>query len=348
MALNRIRRRPLCGVRFVKMKIAYVLANGILLPSNGVVSQATTWTKILRNLGHEVVLIDMWQKNDWASFDVIHFFGFSIYMQNFIAGLSTINQSIVVSPILDPNYSTHRLRLYSRWGSSKFGLSNPYHALASIEDKVSLFFVRSEFEKKYMVEGFGIESERCVVVPLSFSLTSAISATKKEPFCLHISLLADERKNVKRLIQAAKKYKFRLVLGGKLRNQLEVELLKSWIGNNPNIEYQGYLSEEEMISLYSRAKVFALPSTNEGVGIVALEAAALGCDIVMTSLGGPKEYYNGMAKLVNPYSIDEIGKAVVKLIEGETFQPQLRHHLRQNFDMQAISLRLVDAYKTLL
>ncbi len=329
------------------MKIAFILSHGVLAPTNGIVSQALTWKEGLEQLGHEVILIDMWQKNDWTSFDVIHFYGFSIYMRDFIRGLSKINPNIVVSPILDPNYSINRLKFYANFGIQKLNLTNPYHGLSTIRDKVKLFFVRSEFEKEYMVKGFGISEDHCVVVPLSYNVLPLSVPVEKEPFCLHISLLTDERKNVKRLIQAAIKYQFKLVLGGKLRNEQELTLLNSWIGDNNNIEYRGYLSIEEMMSLYSRAKVFALPSTNEGVGIVALEAAALGCDIVMTNLGGPKEYYNGMANIVDPYSIDEIGKAVISFMNGKTFQPQLSNHIQTDYSMQAISKQLVDAYQTI-
>lgn len=330
------------------MKIAFILSHGVLAPSNGIVSQVKTWKAGLEQLGHEVILIDMWQKNDWESFDVIHFYGFSIYMRDFIIGLSKINSNIVVSPILDPNYSINRLKLYARWGSLKLNLTNPYHGLSCIKDKVKLFFVRSEFEKEYMVRGFGIKESRCIVVPLSYNINSPKETVEKEPFCLHISLLTDERKNVKRLIQAAVKYQFKLILGGELRNEEELILLNSWIGDNNNIEYRGYLSTEEMMCLYSHAKVFALPSTNEGVGIVAIEAAAAGCDIVMTRLGGPKEYYNGMAKMVDPYNIDDIGKAVIHFIDGETFQPQLGDHIRTHFSLQTISKKLVNNYMSII
>ena len=330
------------------MRIAFILSHSVLSPSNGIVSQALTWKKGLEQLGYEVILIDMWQKNDWASFDIIHFYGFSIYMRDFINGVSKINPNIVVSPILDPVYSVSRLKIYSHFGVTKLNLTNPYHGLFGIRDKVKSILVRSKFEKEYMVNGFGFKKEVCKVVPLSFNLPSYEENIKKEPFCFHMSLLTDERKNVKRLIQAAIKYKFKLVLGGKLRNDQELKLLESWIGNHKNIVYEGFLSNEELLSLYARAKIFALPSINEGVGIVALEAASMGCDIVMTNLGGPKEYYNGLAKIIDPFSVDEIGNAVMDLLQGETFQPQLKNHIRNQFSLQNVSKQLVENYKEII
>ena len=331
------------------MKIAFILSGAVIAPTNGVVSQALIWKYGLEGLGHEVTLIDMWNKNDWSDFDILHYFGFSIYMRNHIIGVSKINSNIIVSPILDPDYSINRLKLYANFGISKLNLTNPYHGLSNVKDKIKLFFVRSEFEKKYMVRGFGVKSVHCTVVPLSFNIAPLPKKLiEKESFCLHISLLTDKRKNVKRLIEAAIKYNFRLILGGKLRNKEEVKLLNSWIRGHKNIEYRGFLTNEDMMTLYAKAKVFALPSTNEGVGIVALEAAAMGCDIVMTNLGGPKEYYNGLSEIVDPYNIDEIGKAVIKLMHSKTNQPQLKNHITTNYSLQAISEKLINEYKKVI
>lgn len=316
------------------MKIAFILSYGGFAPTNGIVSQGLTWKKGLEDLGHEVNLINMWDKNDWKSFDAILFFGFNVYACEFINIVSKVNSNIIVAPILDPDYSITTLKIYSYWGSHKLRLTNPFYSLRGVKDKIKTVLVRSEFEKKYMVEGFGFPAEKCKIVRLSCGINPPDILPQKEPFCLHISLLCDKRKNVKRLIEAAKKYQFRLVLAGKLRNKEEGQLLNSWIGNADNIEYYGFISEDEKMDLYSRAKVFALPSTNEGVGIVALEAAAMGCDIVITKLGGPHEYYENKAKIVDPYNVDEIGQAIKYFIDGKTYQPDLKYFILQNYSLQ--------------
>ena len=327
------------------MKIAFILSYGAFAPTNGIVSQGLTWKKGLEELGYEVVLINMWDRNDWTTFDAILFLGFSVYSCEFINVVSKVNPNIVVAPILDPDYSIMALKIYTHWGSHKLRLTNPFYSLKSVKSKIRTILVRSEFEKKYMVDGFGFPSEKCKIVRLSCGITPPDSLPDKDPFCLHISLLCDERKNVKRLIEAAKKYNFRLVLAGKLRNREEEERLSTWIGNVKNIEYRGVISESEKMDLYARAKVFALPSINEGVGIVALEAAAMGCDVVITKLGGPHEYYENKAKIVNPYDVDEIGKAVKFFIDGNSFQPELKSFVLQEYSIDKISQDLINSIK---
>lgn len=322
------------------MKIAFILANTVFSQTNGVVSQGLTWKRGLEELGHEVILINMWDKNDWKSFDAILFYGFSVYSCDFIEILYTVNKNIFVAPIFDPDYSITALKIYSHWGSSRLRLTNPIYRFQTIKDKVKIVLARSEFEKKYIIKGLGFAEEKCKVIRLSCGIVPPVSQLKKEPFCLHISLLCDERKNVKRLIESAKKYQFHLVLAGKLRNYEEQERFKTWVGSAKNIEYRGFISEEEKMDLYSRAKVFALPSTNEGVGLVALEAAAMGCDIVITKLGGPHEYYQDKAKLVDPYNVDQIGKAIRYFIDGGTFQPQLRDYVEFKYSIKNVSKQL--------
>lgn len=320
------------------MKIGFILSYPRIVHTDGVVSQAYTWKQGLEERGNEVILINMWQKNDWNSYDLILLWGFNEYMKDVIKWLYPMNRHIAVAPILDPNYSLAALKCYTRWGSEKLRLSNAYYALRSCKDKIGLFLVRSEYEKYFLSKGFGIPVEKCKIVPLSYGIKPEKSNKEREDFCLHISLLCDSRKNVKRLIDASDKYDFRLVLCGILRNEEEKQLLESWMSGKPNVKYMGYISNETMLDLYARAKVFALPSIYEGVGIVALDAAVMGCNIVITELGGPKEYYHGKATEVNPYSVDEIGSAVkAYLNEEKNSQPELQRIVNDRYSLLSIS-----------
>ena len=73
------------------------------------------------------------------------------------------------------------------------------------------------------------------------------TVTIKEDFCFHVSLLADERKNVKRLITASKEFGFNLKLAGKLRNSEEKKWLEDIIENNEKVKYVGFLTDNELI-----------------------------------------------------------------------------------------------------
>ena len=79
--------------------------------------------------------------------------------------------------------------------------------------------------------------------------------------------------------------------------------------------------------------------------MVAVEAASYGCDIVVTNIGGPKEYYNGMAYIINPYDIDEIGRSIVKALQETQFQPSLQKHIISEFNLHHCVENMVKEYK---
>lgn len=58
------------------------------------------------------------------------------------------------------------------------------------------------------------------------------------------------------------------------------------LGLNDAVRFVGRLSEEGLLDAYAAADVFALPSSSEAQGIVALEAMASGLPVVASAVGG--------------------------------------------------------------
>lgn len=331
------------------MKIGFIYSGFRLSKGNGIVSQANTWKKILVERGHEVVMCHPWDYNDYTTFDAIQIFSFDNSTEILVKELYKKNKNIFIAPILDPDYSITNAKLRSYCGISALRLSNRFDALRRVKSLVSGVLVRSQFEKDYIVKSFGYPEDKCHIVMLSSGVMpqKELYLKDRKPFCLHISFVTDKRKNVKRLIDASVKYDFQLVLAGGIHFDHEKSILESWIRNKPNVKYLGYVSEEEKIALYQSAKVFALPSTNEGVGLVALEAAAYGCDVVITSLGGPKEYYADLAEVVNPYDVDSIGRGVASMLKGKTFQPMLAKRIQTLYSDEMVARKLIQVYTKL-
>ena len=72
------------------------------------------------------------------------------------------------------------------------------------------------------------------------------------------------------------------------------------------------MSQKELASAMKAARVFAMPSLFETPGLVYLEAAAAGCNVVATQVGSAKEYLGDCAWYCNPYEIYSIKEAVLK------------------------------------
>lgn len=329
------------------MKLGFLLPAVCIAGKGGVPVQARMWKEGLENNGDEVEMISPWGEYDWENFDYIVIFGIGPLLLGYASLLRQYpNIRLVSAPIIDFPKSLKEFRFRAKhFGSVKFKVNRPLHDLYYACKYFDFFLARSEHEKKYIVEGLGVDASKVDIVPLSMRFTEAlpeVDLQSKENFCLHVSRLSYWGKNVERLIEAAKKYKFQLKLAGSLFGKGDKEWLDKLIKDAPNIEYVGFLSEEELKNYYKRAKVFALPSIVEGVGFVALEAAVYGAEIVLTDIGAPKEYYDGRAFLVSPYDVDAIGKAVVKALQEGKSQPGLKQYIVEHYSFEVLSKRLHD------
>lgn len=320
------------------MKIAYIMYPGACYmgAGDGSKMQAEIWARELERRGHQVDRINPWGHYDWKGYDIVHVFGFGLWNYDIIHWGSGINPRFVFSPIIDTNTPMWKYRLATHMGCGRLRLRSQNYALREIKSDIQLFFARTEYEADYLRRGYGIEERRIAIVPLSYRDDHYDEQVGKEPFCLFAGTMTQPRKNVPRLIEAARKYGFPLKLVGNKGNAASEARLRQLIGDAPNIEVLGFVSDEELTRLYNRAKVFALPSLNEGVGLVALEAAVHGCNIVITRLGGPKEYYSeGKARLVDPYDVDDIGRAVMQALQDDDSQPALRNELLTKYNVSA-------------
>ena len=331
------------------MNIAYILPLGTIVSnkSNGVRMQAAVWADELRAQGHRVSQIDIWGECDWKSFDIIHIFGIFPDVDDLIRVLSRKTRGVFVySPIIDTNRPWYLSKLAGFAAFPPLHMTSPWSILRHVARRNVHFLARSEYEREYIRKSLGVDPKRIgkVMLPTRFA-DGAAASSEREDFCLHISILSGPHKNVRRLIAAAIKYDFRLVLAGKCGDAGFQKYLDDVVRAHPNIVCKGWVSDEEMLRLYGSARCFALPSIFEGVGLVALDAAACGCDIVLTDRGAPKEYYDGMVKLVNPESVDDIGRAVTAILSGESYQPMLSEYIRNNYSVRESVRNLVECYE---
>ena len=333
------------------MKIAYLLPYFTIVSGSfgGIKMQAMQWRDLLRSMGHDVIEITPWETYDWKSFDAVHFFYFgSSFFSVYKALKERAPQAkFTCSPVLDPHYPLFVYQILSRIALPKAKIFADYCALRRFGNIFDEFLARTKFEKNFLAKAFGIPINKIKIVPLCSRFEpceNKIFTTKKENFCLHVSRICDKTKNVERLVLAALKYNFRLVLAGASTDEFNIHL-NNLIKESNNIEILGRISDEQLIDLYKRARVFALPSIREGVGLVALEAASYGCDIVITNIGGPKEYFLPNAIAVDPYNVDEIGKAVKKFMDGKTYQPALRNSIAEKYSEDVVKGKLLEVYK---
>ena len=145
---------------------------------------------------------------------------------------------------------------------------------------------------------------------------------------------------------------FRLTIAGTGEESTEIA---RYIADNDlsgRVEFLNQsFSREEMKMLFHQASFLVFPSLFESFGLVAAEAMATGLPVILTNRTGPKDFSAPEVGLsVNPESVDEIGAAMVKMIEDiEHFSPVgIREYIDQKFGLRQYSEQVVDVYKDVL
>ena len=103
-----------------------------------------------------------------------------------------------------------------------------------------------------------------------------------------------------------------LIVGGK-GWKVNVEELIQASPNRDRIHLKGFVSKEELHSLYQGAIASVYASHYEGFGLPVAESMQLGCPVITSNVGSMKEIAGDAAILVSPMSSNEIGNAMLTL-----------------------------------
>ncbi|HVF10892.1 MAG TPA: glycosyltransferase family 4 protein [Abditibacteriaceae bacterium] len=114
-----------------------------------------------------------------------------------------------------------------------------------------------------------------------------------------------------------------------------------------NITILPGVPHDELPDLYNAAKIHVLPSWLETTGLVSLEAALCGCNIVTTSLGHTTEYFQDMAWYCDPADPASIRQAVEAAYHAP-YRSELRERISQNFTWEHTARATLQAYGKVL
>lgn len=171
---------------------------------------------------------------------------------------------------------------------------------------------------------------KVVVVPNSVD-TTAFSPRRVEPMAdiFFLSVLDEYHryKGLDTLLHALELVKreypgVTLVVGGSgpLRGYYE-EMVAS-LGLSENVDFVGYIPDEDLANYYRGCRLFVLPSTDpaqEGFGIVLLEAMACGRPVVTTSITGVADDIRrmGAGKVVEPENVNALSHAISEILRDD-------------------------------
>ena len=214
---------------------------------------------------------------------------------------------------------------HPEWFSKKFYLFYKF-LIPEIIRKAKKIITVSNFSKTEIINLLKIPSQKVEVIYNGVSKKFFYNPLiKKENIILAVSSL-DPRKNFKNLILAFKKLKlknYKLLIVGSKNKIFSNQAIEQLIKETPNIEFTGYVSDEELVNLYQRAKLFVYPSLYEGFGLPPLEAMACGTPVVVSNVASLPEVCGDAAYYVNPYDVNDIARGIEAVLKDENLQKEL-------------------------
>jgi glycosyltransferase involved in cell wall biosynthesis len=188
---------------------------------------------------------------------------------------------------------------------------------------------------------------KAIIVPNGVSSSLADEKLQGERVLVLCAARIEGRKNQLNLIRAMKDMPQQLVLTGapSLNQQGYVELCKSKAGERT--DFRGFVSQREQFDLYKKARVHVLPSWFETTGLSSLEAAVMGCNIVVADRGDVREYFGDLAWYCDPASHESIRNAILEAWNAP-FRHELRDRILENFTWEKAAKRTLEAYQLVL
>ncbi|WP_172683797.1 glycosyltransferase family 4 protein [Desulfosarcina cetonica] len=139
----------------------------------------------------------------------------------------------------------------------------------------------------------------------------------EDKFFLFVGTI-EPRKNLENVFRAYHKFKneisFPLYIVGKIgwRTDNLLKLHKE-LNLDGKIRMLGYIPDADLPALYNLATAFVYISIDEGFGLPLLEAMQCGTPSIVSNAGSLPEIAGDAALIVDPNSVDHIGKALQRL-----------------------------------
>lgn len=196
--------------------------------------------------------------------------------------------------------------------------------------------VDSTIGKQHVIESYDVNEKKVSVLPFvppTYLLESKDVDVKNKYYLPDDYLFYPaqfwEHKNHINLLEALKILKDRniqvnlVLVGSKKNNYLKVMQTIDDLGLKNQVYILGYVSNDEMASLYKNATATAFVSLIGPTNIPPMEALTLGSPLICSDAYGMPEQVEDGALLVNPKSPEDIADKIEKLISNKVLQEKL-------------------------
>ncbi len=210
-------------------------------------------------------------------------------------------------------------------------------------------------EEKVHVISYGVPQRILQNSPANLSLADKLKVRK--PYVLFVGALKPH-KNVQAMLRAFAllpeqlKISHQLVVAGKLDTSYPaLSELSRELSLDDQVVFTGHVKDNELCALYAEAKVFVLPSLNEGYGLPVLEAMAYGVPVVVSNTSSLPEVAGNAGILVDPRDDQSIAKALEGVLGDAELRASLGERARKrahSFSTKGFALKHLEVYRAAL
>lgn len=358
------------------MRVAFISRSTIYSAPGGDTTQLDMTAANLRELGVEVDIYPTDRHIDHAKYDLLHFFNI-IRPADILRHILVTDTPFVISTIYvqygeyekkarkglarvaGQLFSEDRLEYLKviarrilngeKIGSAKYILWGHRRSVQYVANNASMLLPNSHSEFKRFAEAYKVDRPYQVVP----NGVNEKYVTRRFPFndrykdAVICMARVEGIKNQLNLVRALNDTKFQLYIHGKAspNHKAYYDQCKAEAGSNVHIS--GFLQGEELYAAYQSAKVHILPSYFETTGLSSLEAAVMGCNIVVTRKGDTEEYFKDFAWYCDPDDIGSIRKAV-DAAYAAPYNEAFRTYILEHYTWKKAAGETLKAYKKVL
>jgi len=157
-------------------------------------------------------------------------------------------------------------------------------------------------------------------------------------------------KNLKLVLQALSsipKYKL-LIAGSRNIFQDKVKQYIKYKEIEEQVEFLGYVPDNDLAKLYQQVTALVQPSFSEGFGLTGVEAMSFGTSVLASDIPIFREIYQNAAFYFSPHSVASFIQAVHALEQNQDKVNAEGISLSKNYSWEQMATQTIDIYKSVL
>jgi len=356
------------------MKVALITRSTLFKVYGGDTIQTMQTARHLNALGIQADVHLSHEEINYEEYDLLHFFNLS-RPADILYHSHKANKPYVVSTILCDysEYDKHQrkglgklLGLFSSNGieyiktmarcliggdklvSPAYAWLGQRRSINKILKQAALVLPNSESEYRRLEKKYPSKVKHMVVPngtdQRMFNYQSALEKDDELVIC---AARIEGIKNQLNLIKALNNTRFKLMIVGDCspNHAAYYEECRQIAANN--VSFIKHLPQDELVEYYRRARVHILPSWFETTGLSSIEAALMGCNIVISDRGDVREYFDNDAFYCDPASPPSI-LAAIERASTAPVNEHLRQRILENYTWQHAATQTFKAYQVAL